>query len=138
VDFLEVLLTAFLELFGDVLIQIVLEFLFNGVTSVRRALPDTENKHPGLQAVGWSVVGAAVGGLSLAIYREPLFHRGRLPGVSLLLSPLLTGVVMEQVGRLRAARGKPPQPLSNFRNGAAFAFGFALVRFLFAKAAMLS
>ena len=136
-DFLEFLLFAFLEIFGDALIQIVLEFLLNGLASIRRALPDTENKYPRLQAVGWFVVGAGVGGLSLAVYSKPLFHRGRLPGVSLLLSPLLTGLVMEQLGRFRAARGKSAQPLSNFHNGAAFAFGFALVRFLFAKAAML-
>jgi hypothetical protein len=90
--------------------------------------------HPVVQALVWCLVGMGVGGVSVLIYDRTFFPRGRFPGLSLLLSPLVTGAVMEFVGRGRAARAKPPLPLSNFRNGAAFALGFALMRFFFAAA----
>lgn len=130
-ELLELLVYFLLELFGNVSIELVLEWLFNRVPSaIRRAL-SLEN-HPVIQAIIWCAVGMGAGGLSLLIYDQTLFPRGRFRGLSLLLSPLVTGAVMEFVGRKRAARGKPPLPLSNFRNGAAFALGFALMRLLFA------
>jgi hypothetical protein len=132
-ELLELLVYFLLDLFGNVSIELILEWLFNRLpAAIRRAL-SLEN-HPIVQAIVWCFVGMGVGGLSLLIYGQPFFPRGRFPGLSLLLSPLVTGAVMEFVGRRRAARGKPPLPLSNFRNGAAFALGFALIRFFFAAA----
>jgi len=130
-ELLELLVYFLLELFGNVSIELILEWLFNRIPSaIRRAL-SLEN-HPVIQAIVWCLVGMGAGGLTLLIYPQPFLPRGRFPGLSLLLSPLVTGAVMEFVGRSRMARGKPPLPLSNFRNGAAFALGFALIRFFFA------
>ena len=58
---------------------------------------------------------------------------GRRPfrGVSLLLSPLGTGLAMHILGEFWSNRGKERPALFSFRAGAAFAFGMALVRFLY-------
>lgn len=132
-ELLEFLIYFLLELLGNVSIELILEWLFNRLpAAIRRAL-SLEN-HPLVQALVWCLAGMGVGGLSLLVYGQPFFGRGRIPGLSLLLSPLVTGGVMELFGRRREARGKERLPLSGFRNGAAFAFGFALVRFFFAMA----
>jgi hypothetical protein len=132
-ELLELLFYFVFELGGNALIELLLEWLFNRLPAAIRRTLSLEN-HPLVQAILWCLVGMAAGGLSLLIYDRTFFPQGRFPGVSLLLSPLVTGAVMEFVGRGRAARGKPPLPLSNFRNGAAFALGFALIRFFFATA----
>src|SRR6185295_3808753 len=54
--------------------------------------------------------------------------------VNLLVTPLTAGFVMSAVGRLRG-RGRGAHTwLSSFMAGSGFAFGMALVRFMWAKA----
>jgi hypothetical protein len=54
-------------------------------------------------------------------------------GISLLISPLLTGLAMATVGRGVRRRGRAPVRIESFGYGFAFAFAFALVRFLMVR-----
>jgi hypothetical protein len=134
VSLLAILLLFIADLLGEVLLQFVLEELFNGIpASIRHALNDWEDRHPVFQLFGWCLIGIGMGAVSLAIVRRPIFQHTRFHGLSLLLSPLITGWLMDRIGKARAARGKPRLPLATFQNGAAFAAGFALIRLLFTR-----
>jgi hypothetical protein len=62
-----------------------------------------------------------------------LIAHAPVPGASLALSPLMTGVVMAFYGRWRSRRGHAISSASTFWGGALFAFGMALVRFLLVR-----
>ena len=49
--------------------------------------------------------------------------------LSLLLAPLVTGVIMDRYGEWRYQRGGDPSFLGTFFGGALFALGLAAVRF---------
>ena len=72
-----------------------------------------------------------MGGISLLFAPYPLFHPSRVHGISLVASPVLTGLGMSLVGASRQKRSKRVVQLESFSYGFAFAFGMALVRFLF-------
>jgi hypothetical protein len=55
-----------------------------------------------------------------------------MPGLSLVLAPIGTGVVaMHGLGEFWLRRGMDRPALFSFRAGAIFAFGMALVRFVY-------
>src|SRR5262245_29805207 len=84
------------------------------------ALNDWEDRHPVFQLFGWCFIGIGLGALSLAIARRPIFQHTRFHGLSLLLSPLITGWLMDRIGKARAARGKPRLPLANLPERGSF------------------
>src|SRR5688572_5821465 len=97
-ELLELLVYFLLELFGNVSIELILEWFFNRLPAAIRRVLSIEN-HPLVQAIVWCLIGMAAGGVSLLIYDRHFFPQGRFPGLSLLLSPLVTGAIMEFVGR---------------------------------------
>ncbi len=50
------------------------------------------------------------------------------PGASLVVSPILNGLLMHYFGAWRTPRSGPPSFIATFWGGALFAFGFAAVR----------
>lgn len=52
---------------------------------------------------------------------------------SLLITPLLAGLSMSGIGVLRERKGKTIIRLDSFSFGFIFAFGMALVRFMYTK-----
>jgi hypothetical protein len=77
-----------------------------------------------------AVVGALVGWISVPIVPSPIFHPGRVHGLSLIISPLLTGMTLGFIGSNLTRRKEMPAPLESFSGGFSFAFGMALIRFL--------
>lgn len=122
---LEFLLEMFLEVAGEVLLEL-------GFTGVKEAL-GRENRNPAIAAIGYLLLGSALGGLSLLIWPHRWMQRGTVPGLSLVLGPFLSGAAMHFWGELRRAQGHNPTNLATFLGGAVFAFGVALVRFLWAR-----
>jgi hypothetical protein len=86
---------------------------------------------PVLAATGYFVMGICAGILSLFIVPRRLVSDSLLPGVSLMLAPLGTGLAMHWLGERWRDRGREPPALFSFRAGAIFAFGMALVRFVY-------
>ena len=93
----------------------------------------SEFKNPLLACVGYVLLGAATGGLSLVLLPHPLFYPSRLHGISLVVSPILTGLAMWQVGSLLRTRNKKVIRIESFWYGFTFAVGMAFVRFYFTK-----
>jgi hypothetical protein len=80
--------------------------------------------------LGIVMMGTLGGVLTSAIWPTRVFEPGPLPGISLLLSPLLSGLVMEGIGRWRERRGQTRSYISTYWGGALFALAMASARLL--------
>jgi hypothetical protein len=126
---LELLIGLCCEVGGEVLLQVAFEL---GLSGVKEAT-GRQNRDPVLATIGYLVLGAAVGGLTLLVAPERLVPLPAIPprpGLSLVLAPLGVGAAMHAWGSFRRRRGHSPTNLATFWGGAAFAFAAALVRFL--------
>jgi hypothetical protein len=82
-----------------------------------------------MSAVGFVFGGAAAGFLSAWLFPNRLIvTRVMVPGASLLLAPLATGVAMHLLGRRLRNLERQVTSLATFWGGALFAFSMALVR----------
>jgi hypothetical protein len=88
--------------------------------------------NPVLASITYVLLGASAGGVSLLVLPHPLVHPSRLHGINLLVSPLVTGLAMSLIGSIVGRQGKKVTQIESFGYGFAFAFGIALVRYLFA------
>ena len=86
-----------------------------------------------VSAVGIVLMGGLCGLVTSVIWPTRFFEP-LLPGASLLVSPLLSGFVMEGVGRWKVRRGWSRSYLATYWGGALFAFAMASVRFLWVSA----
>jgi hypothetical protein len=127
--FLEPLMELFAEFLIEMAFGLFLSFLWRKVRTAR-----WKSRRISLWLIlpFLGVVGAAFGWISILAIPAPIFHSGRFRGLSLILSPLLTGLVMALVGSNLRRRKEMPAPLESFSGGFAFALGMALVRFLHA------
>lgn len=116
---------------GEVGLQLLGEFLVEyGITSAREPFRERRRAHPILAGFGVVLLGATAGAVTCFIHPTRLFQPGVVPGLSLLVSPLLTGLIMDRYGEWRESRGSTRSYLATFWGGALFAFGMAAVRFL--------
>jgi hypothetical protein len=86
-----------------------------------------------LAAAGYLLLGFACGAGSIFIFPHPFIHPSKIHGFSLLVSPILTGLIMAQVGLVRRRKDQREVRIESFWYGFTFAFGMALVRFLFVQ-----
>jgi hypothetical protein len=126
---LGVLLDLLVELVGDLLLPIILEFLW-GATSeaIDDALDRPRQYHPAVAFLGYAVLGGHSGLVSVAVFRHALFAEPRLRIANLAIAPLLSGSAMAIWAVMRRRRDADPPGIATFLNGAVFAFAFAAVR----------
>ena len=119
------------EILGEALLQLGGEALIEGVW---RLLGDPFRErgraHPVLAGIGLVLIGGAMGLLLWLVFPVRMMKSGGIPGASLVLSPMLAGLVMHYYGRWRASRGASVSYTAAFWGGALFAFGMASARFL--------
>jgi hypothetical protein len=133
-DFLFSLLAGLAEMLTEVLLEVVLT---EGVASLMRAFgraltaPLGSNRF--LAATGLTLLGAGVGYWSVVLFPHPLVAQSRFHGISMVVSPVITGLVMSAVGRMLRNRGREPVEIESFGFGFAFALGVAFIRFLMVK-----
>ena len=133
-DFLLELLFLFAEVIFEAVFEFALEAAFDLIfRAIAEVFEISEFNNPLLACVGYVLLGAATGGLSLLLYPYPLFHPSRVHGISLLVSPILTGLAMWQVGSLLRTKNKKVIRIESFWYGFTFAAGMALARFCFTK-----
>jgi hypothetical protein len=132
-------LEALFEFLFQVVIEILWQILFEVATSfgwesIDHSMRTERKADPVLAGLGHLLMGLVAGVISLFILPGRLVPRSPLPGISLVLSPLGTGLAMHLIGELWRERGKDRPKLFSFWAGAIFAFGMALVRFLYLEA----
>jgi hypothetical protein len=144
------LLGFILDLVLEVLIQAVFEAGVDAASRASRsrdngASPSRANRrfrfvpflrltlnrtNPPFTILKFTLLGLALSFVSILILPHPLLHPSRFHGVSLLISPVITGLIMGFIGRTVRRRGKIPVQIESFAYGFTFAFSFAWIRFL--------
>lgn len=128
------LLGVLLELIFDA----AFEFLAAGLASLFLHAAGVVSKlsaiqNPVLRTCVYALFGLLLGGISLIFLPHHLVHPSRIHGISLIASPLITGLMMWATGAILRRGDKKVPRLESFSYGFSFAFGMALVRFIFAK-----
>jgi hypothetical protein len=124
------LLSAAAELLFEVFFQIVLEAIVAFIVrSIRNVLKESTAINPILAAIGYLLLGIAFGVASLLLFPHPIIHPSKFHGISLLVSPVITGLVMSQMGIVLRRKGKQTVRIESFGYGFMFAFGVAIIRF---------
>jgi hypothetical protein len=128
---LEFVLSALWEIVLQLAGELLLEL---GFSAVGEPFRERKRSHPVLAGAGVFLIGAVLGAATRLAWPGRIFPPGPVPGVSLLLSPLATGLIMHSYGEWCERRGTSRSFVETFWGGALFAFGMALVRFLWVAA----
>jgi hypothetical protein len=126
-ELLEVLVGLFFEAVFEFALEFLTLLLLRGIAAV---FDTSEFKNPLLACIGYVFLGAVVGGISLLFFPHPLVHPSRVPGVSVITSPVLVGLGMSFIGSRQRKRNKKVMRMESFGYGFAFAFGMSFVRFI--------
>ena len=130
---MELLLQIIFEFFLEFIVQIIGEVFLEVVVRKLSPVPwDHKALNAILAVIMYLGLGVIIGWLSILIFPHSFIRSSRLHGISLIIMPLLAGLTMSGIGWLRERQGQPVIRLDTFAYGFIFAFGMALVRFLFA------
>lgn len=129
---LEFVFELVFEVLGEVLLAIVFEALAEAGVHVTRN-PTKEPPRPWLAAIGYAVLGAIAGGISLVIVPHLFMASQKTQLLNLVIAPVFAGAAMSALGAWRKNRGQDLIRLDRFAYGWLFAFSMALVRFCFAQ-----
>jgi hypothetical protein len=128
------LLLALLEIFFEVFLELAGETLLDLITrAASDVLRPTRPRRPIATIFACVFLGALAGTATLTIFPHPLFHPSKVRGISLVISPILTGMLMSALGAMLRRRGKRVVQIESFPYAFAFAFGMSLVRLLWAN-----
>jgi hypothetical protein len=131
---MEELIAVVLELLFEFLGEVLTEAVVAQVARVfRRLFANSDPIGPVLAATLYFFLGFSIGGASLFVFPHPIFHPSRFHGISLLVSPVMTGMAMSLVGSILRRKGKEPVRIESFGYGFAFALGMAIIRLVFAS-----
>ena len=133
-DFFLEFLLALVELFLEVSMELAGEAVMDLMArAILEVFDVSEFRSAKLASVGYLLLGFLAGGISVQIFPHPLVRRTRLHGISLLISPLITGWAMSTLGSMLRRWEKPVVQIESFWYGFMFAFAMALMRLWFAK-----
>ena len=129
------MLEILFELLFELAVQALGEFALTlGWESLAHALRGTRKANRVLAILGWAVIGSICGVISAFIFPHRLLPPSRLPGLSLIVAPLVSGALMKAVGDRRREAGKDTTILATFWGGTIFAFAMAAARFFLVRA----
>jgi AcrR family transcriptional regulator len=115
----------------DVLLSGVFDILIEiGQRGFGRSLRPSRQAGPVASGVSALLLGALLGWAINAVWPSRVIAPGPIPGASLIITPLLNGLLMHEYGAWRRSRGNERFFLATFWGGALFAFGVSLVRLL--------
>lgn len=129
---MEIILEIIFELLFELFIQVVAEIGIGFGIEIFKERRGTTSKGESSVFVisGLLLYGAILGGISTWIIPYRLFNLNIVNGLSIFISPLVTGLIMKVWGGWRESNGKYISHISTFWGGAIFAFGTALTRWL--------
>jgi hypothetical protein len=128
------LLYGLFELFAEVILELLSEALFSLlIRSVRSVFDGVDAENPILAAVGYLLFGLVAGVASFFLFPYHLVRPSRFYGISLLISPLITGLIMSQVGAFLRRKDKTTVRIESFLYGFTFALGIAIIRLALVK-----
>ncbi len=129
-DLIGAILAGLLELLAEFLLDVALGELAGLLSRlIRRFTVTVKRGNPVATTVVFILVGAVFGFLSTWMFPHPVVHPSRFHGISLLISPVLTGIAMAWIGRAWRRRGRASVRIESFGYGFTFALAMSLVRF---------
>jgi hypothetical protein len=129
-DLLSAIVGAILEFFLEMTGEFILDLVLRSFGAMLASLLESV---PFVTGIGVVLLGLASGAISLHFFPHPLVHPARIHGISLIISPLIAGLVMSIAGRLLQRRGKQTVQIESFGYSFAFAFSMAAIRLLFVR-----
>ena len=130
---MEVLFELLFEFFGEVILQVVFEALAEvGIHLRRDAQRDPESRSAWRLVLGYPLLGAILGGLSLLLFPNSLAHAHAARIATFLLAPVAAGLAMVALGAWRARHGQQRNSLDRFVYAYLLALGMAAVRYVWA------
>ncbi|HTM17700.1 MAG TPA: hypothetical protein VL135_12375 [Terracidiphilus sp.] len=128
---MEDLLGLIFELLVETLFEIGISVIVAGVYRLLRRFWITARRgNAAFAALVLILIGASLGSLSVLVFPHPVVPASKLHGISLLVSPLITGLAMAAIGDGVRRSGRLPVRIESFSYGFAFAFTFSLIRIL--------
>jgi len=127
---MQLLFEILLELVLPLVIEIFAELALHGVIRFVRTNRVVRIVVTALMYFG---VGLAAGFFSLLIWPKAFARSSTLPGISLVITPVLGGILMSYLAWLRVRAWDWTIRLETFAYGFLFAFAMALLRLLFAE-----
>lgn len=127
---MEVLIELLFQIFGEFFLGLLVQIFGDLGANVIAAYRKRGTRRPFVSAFGHVFFGALFGGLSLLVFHHSFAHAEWMRWVALLGSPVVAGSVSMAIGTRRRDAGKDWVAFETFSYGFAFAFSFALVRFL--------
>ena len=128
-------MTFLFEVIGQFLVELILQALGELLVELGlRSMAETVKRprSPALAAFGFLLWGALVGSLSLLVVPHSPIEDPSLRWVNLFATPVLVGLMMMVVGKIRDKKGQKLVRLDRFGFAFIFAFSMALVRFIWA------
>ncbi|HEX5474707.1 MAG TPA: hypothetical protein VFX12_08615 [Vicinamibacterales bacterium] len=111
------------------LVECLGEILFAIAGAVlQEAISDEAQSNRWLATIGYCLMGAIAGAISLLVLHRHVAPRLIVPGVSLIIAPVCTGAVLNILGNWWVRRGNVRMALFTFWGGFWFALAMATVR----------
>jgi hypothetical protein len=130
---MEALLEVFLQLFGELLIQLFFEGVSEAGAHSFGQRHEGKPVNPFLASIGYVLFGAILGLVSLGLFPSGFITNPTLRVLNLVMTPLLAGGVMILVGKWRRRRNQELVRLDRFGYAFLFALAMAVVRYLGVK-----
>jgi hypothetical protein len=129
---LEIIFELIFEVLAELVLQIVAEALFElGFYSLAEALDRKRRRNPLLASIGYLLWGGIIGVITVFIFPVLMIKNPTVRILNLIISPLIAGLAMSAIGSWRRRKGQDLLRIDSFFYGALFAFGLAIVRFLY-------
>ncbi len=113
---------------------VVLDLASKALLGLFTSLSDVIKWTERLAGFLYGLLGLLAGALSFVVLPHRLVNLESpfgFRGISLLISPIIAGLVLSSVGAVMRTWGKRVTPIEMFWYGFAFALGMALIRFFF-------
>ena len=129
---MEIIFEFIFSIFGEILLQLLAEICVElGLHGVAETIRRKNERNAYLAFIGYGILGGVVGAISLFIFPDLLLDN-RLHAVgNLIVTPIIAGLVLAYIGRVKTRRGKSTIRLDSFLFGFIFAFTMALTRYSF-------
>jgi predicted PurR-regulated permease PerM len=129
---LEIIFEIVFGFFAEIFIQVLAEALFElGFYSLAETLNRKRRRNPFLASIGYLIWGGIIGGVTIFVFPTLMIKNPTLRLLNLIISPIIAGLAMSALGSWRKKRGQDTLRIDSFIYGALFAFGLAIVRFLY-------
>jgi hypothetical protein len=125
------ILLGLLQFVFELLLQVIFQMLVEaGVQGIAEVLVRRPPQDPWLAAIGYVLLGAICGALSLWLFPALFIRNKTIRALNLLLTPAAAGAMMAALGAWRRRRSQQLILLDRFSYGFLFALSMALVRFI--------